>query len=438
MTTVEEHICKNASMYPNKPAVICNSKSVTYAELLQLIQERAKEFKNKGITQKGYYVFRSSQSIQFVVDYFATHLAGCVAVPLEKDAPEGRVSELENSLKDVSFPKDTADILFTTGTTGKSKGVVVSNKAIIANAENLIDAHQYTNDLNFIICGPLNHLGCLSKIFPTMVMGGTLHILEDMKNANIFFEVLEQEGKFATFMVPASIRMLLQIHKSRLAKHGNKIDFIETGAAPITLADMKNLSEILPATRLFNTYASTETGIVATYNFNCKNRSSGCVGKALKNSSLFITEHGQVACKGKTLMSGYINEPKLTSEILHDNTVYTSDLGKIDENGMLFLLGRKDDIINVGGYKIEPNEVEEVAMKYPNVSDCICIGAVHPIIGTVLKLLVVMKDNAELKKKDLYKFIGENLESYKVPFYYEKVDKIERTYNGKINRKFYC
>ena len=136
-------------------------------------------------------------------------------------------------------------------------------------------------------------------------------------------------------------------------------------------------------------------------------------------------------------MSGYIGDPELTATVLRDNTVYMSDLGSIDEEGMLHIGGRMDDVINIGGYKVAPTEVEDAAMSFQGIKDCICISAPHPITGNALKLLVVMNEGEKLNKRQVALYLKERLEVYKVPMLYKQVEQVERTYNGKLNRKFY-
>ena len=157
----------------------------------------------------------------------------------------------------------------------------------------------------------------------------------------------------------------------------------------------------------------------------------------MPNSQLFITADGLIACKGRTLMMGYIGEPERTATILRDGTVYTSDIGTIDSKGRLHLQGREDDIINVGGFKVAPTEVEEVALSYPDIEDCICISISHVITGQALKLLVVLKEGCTLNKKSIALYLKEKLETYKIPSLYESVGSINRTFNGKLDRKSY-
>ena len=430
--TLEDYLAQDAAKYPEKTAVICGGQSYTYARLWQLVQQRAADIPGGKVIP-----FRSSQTVDFLVTYLAIHLAGSVAAPLEKDIPDNLFAEVSERLSSNTVPDGSADVLYTTGTTGKSKGVIISHRTIVADAENLIAGQGFSHDLVFVIHGPLNHIGSLSKIYPCILLGATLHILNGLRDADVFFEAFQAPGKYATFFVPANIRFLLSFDEKRFAALADRLDFVESGGAPLSHADMLQLCEILPRTRLYNTYASTETGIIATYNYNDGRCLAACLGRPMPHSRVFITDDGKIACQGDTLMSGYIGDPELTATVLRDDTVYMSDFGQIDEEGMLHIGGRQDDVINVGGYKVAPTEVEDAALLLPDVKDCICISAPHPITGNALKLLVVMADGKTLNKREVALHLKQQLEIYKVPMLYEQVTTIERTYNGKLNRKFY-
>ena len=356
--------------------------------------------------------------------------------------------------------------LYTTGTTGKSKGVVISQKVVIANSENLIAGQGFSHGLVFVIAGNMEHLGCWSKIFPVLMLGATIYIIEDgMKDIDGFFKafdlplekyslpantkfatflvpsniriLLPANTKFATFLVPSNIRILLQFASDRLEALADRMDFLETGAAPMPHSDMLTLCKILPNTRLYNTYASTETGIISTYNYNDGECIAGCLGHALPHSQFLITPEGRIACKGDTLMTGYKDEPELTLTVLHDDTLFTADNGYIDEKGRLHILGRDDDTINTGGFKVAPSEVEEVALSMPDIEDCICISQPHPVLGNALALLVVLKNGVKLDKRAIALHLSEKLERHQIPLTYKEVDKIQRTFNGKLDRKYY-
>ena len=438
MMTLEDYLRRDAELYGSKTAVVCGGENVSYAELLGRVENRVKLLRADGVHKGMGVVFRASQDVEFLVNYFAIHIIGAVAVPLERDVPEQRFLEISKLVEQSTIPEGTADILFTTGTTGRSKGVMISHRTIIADAENLIDGQLFSHDLVFVICGPLNHIGSLSKIFPIILLGGTLYLLEGMKNMEELFHAFDYPcRKIATFMVPASVRMLLQFGEKRLRDYVDKIDFIEMGGAPLPPSDQKRLCDTLPKSRLYNTYASTETGIISTYNFNDGVCTPGCLGLPMRHSRVFITSEGRVACQGPTLMTGYIGDEDKTREVLHDDTVFTADNGEINSEGMLFLSGRNDDVINIGGYKVAPTEVEDVALSFAGVKDSICICVSNPMFGNALKLLYQVAPDATVAKRELAQYINARLEGYKVPRLYEQVEEVKRTYNGKLDRKAY-
>lgn len=434
----EDFLLRTAARFPDKAAVVCAGKEITYGRLGEMICKRAEDLHSQGFGPGKAKAFRASQTIDFLIEYFAVHLSGGVSVPLEGSIPESRFRKISSFAEKIDVPEGTADILFTTGTTGKGKGVMISHEAIMANTENLVDAHGYSQGLVFIVGGPLNHIGSLSKVFPTLLSGGTLHMTDGMKDLKAFFKAFDYPcGKFASFLVPASLRMMLSLCADELERHAGAIDFIETGAAPMALADMERLCRILPGSRLYNTYASTETGIICTYDYNSGECIAGCLGRPMKHSKVFITEDGTIACSGKTLMSGYAGDEELTRSVMRGGVLYTHDNGMIDSCGRLHLSGRADDVINVGGYKVSPVEIEDAALSSPDVKDCVCVPVSHPVTGSALKLLVVPADGKDLDKRGMARYLASRIEAYKIPLFYEKTDCVRRTYNGKIDRKHY-
>lgn len=436
--TLEQSIYNNSISSPNKVAAICGDEQITYFDLWENIKSTAAILEKEGLQKNRPYVFTSTQDINFIITYCAVHHLGAIAVPLEAGAADERIKSIQDEVTKCEFSDDITDILYTTGTTGKAKGVMLSSTCLEACADNFIYDLHFTSELLFIISGPLNHIASLFKMHPVLTIGGTVCILDGLKDLNAFFDIFNLPyRKFATFLVPASIRMLLQFSYDEIAIVSDKIDFIETGAAPITRSDMQQLAEALPNSRLYNTYGGTEIGCVSTYNFNDGKYMEGCIGRPMKNSSVEVTEDGNVIVSGKTIMSGYVNDEQNTRQVLRDGKIHGSDLGYVDESGMIHLKGRQGDVINVGGFKVDPVEVESAASSHPSVKDCICIRATHPVIGTVLKLLLVPAPGAEFNKRELALHIKSRVEPHKVPTYYEVVEEISRTYNGKLNRKNY-
>ena len=436
--TLEGKIRQFAVQTPDKPAIVWGDASMTYAELRDAIDAKAQALRAAGLQARRPYVFRASQDADFIVTYCAVHSIGAVAVPLEHQALEENFQAVKAEVEAYDFPEGIADTLYTTGTTGKSKGVMLSEECLMACCDNFITDLHFTPDLLFIISGPLNHIASLFKIHPTLCCGATVCILDGLKDMGAFFRVFDLPfEKFATFMVPASLRLIMQFSYPKLCALAPRIAFIETGAAPITSTDMAQLSKALPYSRLYNTYGGTEIGCVATYDFNDGRHMEGCIGRPLKNSSVEISPEGTLVVSGPMVMSGYLGDEESTRKVIQDGRVHMSDLGHFDSEGLIHLTGRLGDVINVGGFKVNPLEVENAAASFPGVKDSICVEGRHPVIGTVLKLLVRMDAGAELDKHALAVHIRSKLDAYKVPTMYEAVSEIHYTYNGKKDRKSY-
>lgn len=442
--SIEELISRHATSSPDRVAVVCQGRKTTYGGLWQQTLRIADELRNGGVAEGMLCPFRTTQDELFLCRYMAAHLVGAAAVPLGADMPEGEYEAMRSRLSAVrlSVPSErrelVADVLFTTGSTGRQKGVMLSRRAILADTDNLIEAQGFSAATNFVICGPLNHIGSLSKTWPVLALGGKLTILDGMKDIGAFFAALSRGSHVATFMVPASIRMALRLGQGDMERLARSVEFIETGGAAITQGDMEALCRLLPEARLYNTYASTEAGIVCTYDYNHNPCVAGCVGPTMRHSSISVAHDGTISVSGPTLMSGYLDDPATTAEILNDGTLLTTDLGSLDASGMLHLTGRNSDVINIGGYKISPIEVEDAAMSHPLVADCVCHQAESPLFGTTIKLVYVVAPRHTLTKQQLARHIAQRMEPYKLPRLYEQVSSIRHLFNGKVDRKFYA
>ena len=400
MLSIEARIERHAHATPNKVAVVTADDSITYRQLYDQAVACAEYYKNmrgKGV------VLTASSNIGFLVNYFATHIAGAVAVLLPATATPEQVSKMAKALHGFTFPEGSADVLFTTGTTGAPKGAVISTLAIAANAENITHGQAYHPDITFIIPGQLNHLGCLSKVFATIATGATCHLMPKL-DLNEFFAIAAKGNDMgiAAFLVPSCIRMLAKFGGTQMENLATKMAFIETGGDALDAATMADIHSQLPHTRFT------------------------------------ITPDGYIRCTGDTLMNGYLRIGEQTAyEPLASDGFTTCDWGEIDEQGRLRFKCRDSDVINTGGFKVRPQEVESVANSFAEVKACVCIAVPHPILGQALKLLVVADKQASISPKDLARRLKAHLETHQVPLFYEQVEALAQTPNGKIDRKWY-
>lgn len=485
------YIARHAGERPDAPAVIAGGAVTSYRELWLKIQGFAQFLKTQmGLKKGDVVVAKASQSLEYAVAYFGTHLAGGIFAPVEQSASgNGLLRILENltphllivNSKDAEtdfgpwgkrmlvnseicriadqyvpqeewsdFPNgsDDAVILFTTGTTGVSKGVVHTQRSMLATAENLISGCEMKRDSLMLTPGPLNHAGPVRKLVMSMANGSTMVILNGLKNLRAFFNVLETAAvPVGCSTPPSALRTILTLTGDKIGDFADKIDFIISDGAPLPEPDKQRIRKLLPNSRLYNSYGSTEGGSVCMYDFNRYPGKINCIGKAGINSKLVVVDDeksviksspdhpGVLACSGDTSMREYWKAPELTAQVMEGDRVHTNDIGYIDSEGFIYNLGRQGDVINVGRLKVAPTEVEEVALWYDAVADCICVPVDDPISGKAVKLCIVLKPGMALDGRGLRSHMMEHLENYKVPKYIEEISEVPRTFNGKIDRK---
>lgn len=485
------YIARHAKERPDSPAIIVGDTVTSYRQLWLKVQGFAQFLKTQMELKKGNIVVaKASQSLDYAVAYFGAHLAGGIFAPVEQSASgNGFLRILENltpylmivNPKDVGtdfgpwgkrvldngeicrladqyvpetewseFPdgSDDAVIMFTTGTTGISKGVVHTQRSMLATAENLIAGYEAKRDSLMILPGPLNHAASLRKMVMSMLNGSTVVILNGLKNLRAFFDVLETAAvPVGCFTPPSALRTILTLTGDKIGDFADKIDFMVFDGAPLPEPDKQRISKLLPGSRLYNSYGSTEGGSVCMYDFNRYPGKINCIGKAAINSEVVVVDDeknviksspdhpGMLACSGDTSMREYWKAPDLTAQVMQGGRVYTNDIGYIDSEGFIYNLGRQGDVINVGGLKVAPTEVEEVALWYDGVTDCICVPVDDQISGKAVKLCVVLKPGTVLDGRALRSHLAKHLENYKVPKYIEEINEVPRTFNGKIDRK---
>lgn len=475
--TILQSIRDFAVKTPDKLAIIDPTTELTYATYWKKICGVAEFLKNIGTKKDDYIIIKNSQNVEYLAMCHGIQLAGAICVPVEKSVNEGRVTEIVNdtgatklfgdiniegcdcysiteafsyeaaSLEwDMPQAEDNAMVLFTTGTTGKSKGIVLQYGAEFAVAENVKYGVEMKPDNIEIIPMPMNHSFSLRRYFANMINGSTVIVIDGVFFMKIFFNMIEKYKATAIAMAPAAISIIFKLTRDRIGNYADQLDYIQLGSAPLPEGDKDHLLSILPNVRLYNLYGSTELGVSCALNFNSEDNQPSCIGYPTKNSIFKIIDEdgneklnatadnpGYLSYTGTMKMKEYLNEPELTKATLINGYLQSSDLGYRDEKGRIFMLGRADDVIITGGNKVSPLEVEEAAKQFVGIHDCICKSKPDSLVGAVPVLYIVADDNVELGK--LEEHIMNLLEDFKRPRSIVRIDSVPRTYNGKIDRK---
>ncbi|MCB6628245.1 class I adenylate-forming enzyme family protein [Coprococcus eutactus] len=479
MDTILHYIQKYAQTQPDTMAVCELRKSVTYKEYWSSIRKTAGVLMGMGIRKGDHVMLRCTQNIDYLTVFSALQYMQALVIPVEKSTSAERVLEIGgrvdseclisdkeadgiSSIKikdiiarakdadeaDLELPgeNDRSMLLFTTGTTGSSKGVVMLHRGDVGIAGNVIEGTSMKKGNVEIIPMPLNHSFGIRRYQSDMVNGGTVCLMDGMVFIGTLWKLVEKYGATSMAISPASLGMIFHLSDERIADYADQLDYIQIGSAPLAEADKEKLLRLLPDTRLYNFYGSSEAGCACILEFSGNGNKTGCIGRPTVNSIVRFTddagnvvENGSpeapalLSWGGSIVMEGYYNDPDLTAETLVGGYVRTKDLAYLDEDGDCILVGRADDVINYGGSKISPAEIENLALGYEYIDDVAFTSISDPITGELPVILVIQKDGYD--EAEFERFLTDRLESYKLPRKYIYVDNIPKTFKGSVLRK---
>lgn len=480
--SIVEAIALHAQATPDKFCLADGRNELTYREYWECIFGYAEHLQELGIGRGDCVVVRNSQNAAMLTTGLAIQLLGAIFVPLEKDVADSRILEIIDTVEakcyiavktvecsciyqkmqevlsyrdehadytTFAFPKqeEMAEILFTTGTTGKSKGIELLHRNVVAVSENVIDGVKMDADNVELIPVPVSHSHGLRRYYGNMLNGSAVVILGSIVFVQVVLDCIEKYKVTAIDLVPAALASLLKLSGDKLADYKEQIKYVQLGSAPIPETDKETLRRLLPNSRLYNFYGTTESGCSCILDFNAMKDKKNCIGIPTCHAKFeFMDENGNpvaateenpgfLACAGDMNMVGYYKADELNRETIKNGYIQTQDMAYMGEDGLVYMLGRQGDVIETGGNKVSPVEIEEVAMRCEGVEDCACVPVDSPILGKEPKLYVVMAKGTAFDYDMVYQYMKNQLESYKVPKIIEEIDAIPRTYNGKIQRK---
>lgn len=483
MKTVLERLYEHSLKKPEQIAVIFENSVITYGDLWKKSLSLSKQLEKIGVSRGDKVVVQCKYDPIFIISLFATHLLKAVFVPMDKNPAEEAVVYLCKKLKakvlisdldlayeesflinyeklndlfnipfketTIGFPdlNDIADIMFTTGTTGNPKGVEITHENISATVEVRMAECLIRKDNISITLVPLNHVAPLRELYLNIYNGSSVIFIDGMIRVKTMFEFMDKYSVTSLYLPPAGISLIMQLTKTKLLEYKDKLDYVYTASAPMQESQQEFMRNSLPNSRLYFSYGSSENGTVCLYRYDKYNNDICCCGRPCIGVDLIIVDEcfkeigknklGQIAIRSKMNMKGYFDMPELTSNVFKNGFFISNDIGYIDENGFLYVTGRKDDAINIGGLKVYPSEIENAALKIKDVLDCVCFATSDSITGQTPELLIVLLKGSTATLKEIRNELSLSLDSYKVPKIIEFVENIKRTSNGKLDRKYY-
>ena len=332
-----------------------------------------------------------------------------------------------------------AYLIYTSGTTSEPKGVPISHEMIEFTTKNIVKVLGYSkNDIDLTPL-PIYHsfgLGCLH----TSIYVGSTFVL--LKNANNLENLLNSLKKFnATTLaaVPVTLTKFLKFEKQYLEEKFSNIRLIITNSTSIPKNTVNDLKSIIKNRKLATYYGLTEASRSTFMVFNENSNLDTSVGKSAPEVKIKIdkfdekSQIGEIIVKGKNVIKNYWNNP-IADRNLKNGWLQTSDIGYLDDEGNLFLIGRNDDTINIGGEKVIPNEIEEIIKQIPEIEDVVAFGINNEVFGKTIKVNIIKKKNSNLDKVKILSYCLKNLEKFKIPSKIEFVEKIPKNEYGKVKR----
>jgi acyl-CoA synthetase (AMP-forming)/AMP-acid ligase II len=497
---VRDYLEKQAKERPTKPAILFKEEKITFSDLNTLSNRLANRLLNVGVKKGDRVVLLFQNSPEFCVAYFAILKIGAIAVALDfrlspaemepifqeteviavitsfrkkvfidrvlKTVPtlqhivvtgaEGEdirdwhsyeeIIKKESSEK-ISVPlqeEDESLYLYTSGTTGKSKGVVLTNDHLTYFPETLHHAVLISEQDTYGLVLPISHIvgPCLLNLM--VESGMSLSIIDEMKPKKILDAI--QNYRITYFSATPSIFQLI-LNFPHWERHDcSSLRAISMMGTVVPEHLMKEFAERYPHLQPVQGYGATETSPLLTMtHLKDAPRKMASAGKAAPRVELKIIgqdgkevevgQIGEIIARGPQIMKGYFKDPEATAKKIRDGWYHSGDLGRFDEDGYLYILGRADDMVISGGLNVYPSEVETVLLNHPKVQEASAFGIPDAKRGQVIRAIVVLKHDETATHQEILSFCKERLATFKIPRQLEFKASLPKSSTGKIVKR---
>jgi acyl-CoA synthetase (AMP-forming)/AMP-acid ligase II len=478
---------------PRATALVTCGRETSYAELWSAVRRAAGALRDAGVDVGDRVVLVLPNCPSYVAAYYGTLAAGAVVVPLNDEGTPDELSaaithcgaraviisdrwrgaaELRGQLPgevhvlpvsdvraareasiDLSVPaSDTlAAILYTSGTTARPKGVMLSHRNLVANTEAIIRYLGLTPDDRVLAALPFPYAYGNSVLHTHLLAGASLAVEHGMMYPQKTLEVMRTARVSGFSGVPWMYRLLLERTSfARAAGDLPDLRYLTQAGGPMRRSDIVAITAAFPRVPFFAMYGQTEACARLTYLPPAALADRpGSVGVPIDGVQIDVrradgtrapaSETGEIVARGPNVMLGYWNDQEATRAVLHDEPtgrwLRTGDLGYVDEAGYLFLVGRSSEIIKTAGHRVSPGEVEEVVMNLDGVAEAAVCGVPDAGLDEAILLVVVPQKGHTLTEQDLLAHCRRHLSAFKWPRRVVFASSLPRTPSGKVRRR---
>ncbi|TSI07467.1 class I adenylate-forming enzyme family protein [Lysinibacillus sp. BW-2-10] len=482
-------LARNARKYPNNEAVICHGRRVTYDVLDNQVTRLSNALLSCGITQQDKVLLFMPNVLEFIVSYFAVQRIGAIVVPVNAKFTLSEVEYVANHAEakailahEAIFPAveklanvelkiktgqaidgwesyndllenanttpidcqltedDLSTILYTSGTTGKPKGVLFSYRNILAVAQMIAIEMEVKPESRILLMMPLTHSAPLHLFLMSSMLVGATSVLTPTFTPDLFIDTIEQEKTTHFFGAPVAY-LVTASHPRLKSADLSSMKWWVYGGAPLSEGEIRHIEQAFQA-ELTCVYGLTEAGPSGALLFGHEHaKKAGSVGcRAPFGTELRIVnelgedvpvgEIGEVVLYGEGNMIGYYKDDEATKAAFIDGWVKTGDLARFDEDGYVWIVDRKKDVIISGGVNIYPKEIEDRILQFGGIFEVAVVGVPHEEWGETVKAIFAAK--TPIDEQQLKDYLSEHLAKFKVPRLYEQVEALPRNASGKI------
>jgi acyl-CoA synthetase (AMP-forming)/AMP-acid ligase II len=487
----------NARRFPNKVAIVCNGRSMTFGQVDELANRVANALLAGGVQHGDRVAFLAFNCLEYIPLMFGIVKTGAMCVPLNfrltadelahmltdsgaetlffgpefQDMADvlrarlprmskfigighdaGCASSLDsltrgNVAREPAVAIDEDDglfVMYTSGTTGRPKGAVQTHRALVEQISQIALVTRVTHHDVALVTIPLFHGGGMCTVaLPHLYMGARVVVMPRF-DAGASLELIEREGITTFSGVPSQYTMLLDV--PNIPRFDTRsLRSAVYGGAPMPIEVLTRALELWPQVKFFQTYGQTETQLVTILDPEEHVTHFGATGREFPGVEMRVVDErgidvpagaiGEIIVRRETGMKEYFGNPEQTAETIHDGWIYTGDLARIDEDRYITIVDRKRDVILSGGENIYPKEIEEVLCIHPAVLEAAVVGAADPKWGEVPWAYIVLRSDADADSNHhLEEWCAARLGRYKLPKRWEFVEELPKTANGKIRK----
>ncbi|MFD9001572.1 long-chain fatty acid--CoA ligase [Streptomyces sp. NPDC059582] len=483
-------VVRSARAHPDRAALRLGDDIISYRALDQVSARMAGLLRDRGVKPGDQVAIMLPNSPEFAIAYFGVLRAGGIVVPMnpllkarevayylgdsgarllfaqpafpddvrtgaqqvEADAvvigPDGFDALLASAplAEEVSerHENDTAEILYTSGTTGQAKGAELTHANLTRNCEIVASESLHLASDDVIFGGlPLFHAFGQSCTLNAAVVAGACLTLLPRFDAGSALRMLAEHGVTVFAGVPTIFSRLLQ-SPDLDGYDASRLRLALSGGAAIPVQVLRAFEAAFDCVVLEG-YGLSETSPVASGSRPDAPRKPGSIGTPIDGVQMRVVddsgnevppgETGEIVIRGHNVMKGYWRRPEATAEAIRDGWFHTGDLGRVDQDGYFWIVGREKDLINRGGYKIYPREVEDVLYEHPAVADAAVLGMPDPDLGEEIGAAVVLKPGAEATAQELRDYVKRQVAAYKYPRKVWIVDALPKGPTGKTLKR---